>query len=582
LLNDGHVSAKTAERLIGPPIRPFAAAGRRTTMIEETIIAFLRTQPVFTLFLLLAFGYLLGRIRIFGFQPGSVAGVLFASLLFGRLGIQIAPGAQAVGFALFIFSVGYQAGPRFLDVVRTNGLKYLLLAGVVAVSGCAVAYCAGLFAGLSPGAAAGILSGGLTSSPTLAAAQEAVRSGLIKPPAGASADQMLGSIGTAYAITYIFGLIGLILVIGILPKLLKIDLAAEARMMDAQLDEKSFVRPQMRAYRVTRPEYCQTTVEALRDELWDGLSVVKLRREGEIIPFDPQGHLRTGDEIIAFGDCGVFPDGLNRIGDEIHIAHDLDLEETTATLVVANRQIVGKTLGSLDLARDFGLLVTNVLRDHHPIPVTADLVLQRGDILSVVGLRDGVDRIQGVLGPVQTNIVATDMLAFALGIACGVLLGRVSVTIAGIPLGLGLAGGLLASGIVVGLIHSSHPNIGKFPEAARWIFMEFGLLIFIAAVGLRVGGDILETFRQSGLQLVVAGIFTTLTPLLTGYVFGRKVLRLEPVILFGALSGALTSGAALSIVTREAQSSAPALGYTGTYAFANIILSIAGTLMVLI
>ena len=551
-------------------------------MESNIVISFLRTQPVFTLFVLLALGYLLGRVRILGFQPGSVAGVLFVSLFFGRLGIRIAPGAQAVGFALFIFSVGYQAGPRFLDVIRTNGVKYLLLAVVVAASGCGVAYFAGLIAGLPAGASAGVLSGGLTSSPTLAAAQEAIRSGMVRPPAGSSVNQMLSSLGTAYAITYIFGLLGLILVIGLLPKLLHIDLAKEARDIDAGLAEKFAMRPQMRAYRVTRPEYCRPTIAELRERMWDGLSVVKLRRNGKVIPFDPRGHLQLEDEIIAFGDSRFFLDGLHRLGDEIHGVGDLELNETSATLVVANRASVGKSLGSIDLARGFGLLVTGVQRDHHAIPVTADLVLHRGDIISVVGLRDGVQRVQGLLGPVQADIVATDMLVFALGIACGVLLGRISVTVAGIPLGLGLAGGLLASGITVGLIHSSHPNIGKFPAAARWIFMEFGLLIFIAAVGLRVGGDIIETFRQSGVQLVIAGILTTLAPLLCGYLFGRKVLKLKPVILFGALAGALTSGAALSIVTREAQSAAPALGYTGTYAFANIILSIAGTLMVLI
>jgi len=195
--------------------------------------------------------YLPGRIRILGFQPGSVAGVLLASFYLGRFGIAIGPGPQAVGFVLFIFSVVYQAGPRFLDVIRTNGLKYLFLAFIVAGTGCGVAFCAGLFTDLPPGTSAGILSGGLTSSPTLAAAQEAVLSGLIEPPDGYTADQMIGNIGSAYAITYIFGLIGLFLVIGVLPKLLKTDLAAEARQMDAGLDENSLLRPQMRAYRVT-------------------------------------------------------------------------------------------------------------------------------------------------------------------------------------------------------------------------------------------------------------------------------------------------------------------------------------------
>ncbi len=551
-------------------------------METEVLIQFLREETAFTLFLLLACGYFFGNIKFFGFQPGSVAGVLFVSLFFGYLGFKIQPGAQSVGFALFIFSVGYQAGPRFFDVLRTDGLRYLALAAVVALAGCSTAFLCGYFGSLPPGAAAGVLSGGLTSSPTLAAAQEAVRSGLVKPPAGTTVEAMLNGIGSAYAITYIFGLVGLILVIGVLPKVVRIDLAAEARVMDQDGSKTSSVRPQLRAYRITDQEVCSQTIREIRDQVWDGLSMVKLRRSGEIVDIDLDAHLCLGDELIVLGDRVMFMKGLSRLGEEIEIPERLELNETSATLVVANDGVIGQTIGSLRLAVRYGLVVTEISRDNHRLPVNASHELQRGDIITVVGQLSGVEQLQGVIGPVETDVISTDMLSFALGIAAGVLLGQLSVTIAGIPLGLGMAGGLLATGIAVGLINSKHPNIGKFPAAARWVFMEFGLLIFIAAVGLRVGGSIIDTLLHSGPQLILAGVLTTLIPLLAGYLFGSKVLKISPVLLFGALAGALTSGAALSIVTREAKSSAPALGYTKTYAFANIILSIAGTLMVLL
>ncbi len=546
------------------------------------VLQFLHEQSAFTLFLLLAGGFFFGNISIFGFRPGSVAGVLFVSLFFGYFGFSITPGAQSVGFALFIFSVGYQAGPQFIDVLRTDGLKYLSLAAIVALTGCFVAFLCGYAGGLPPGATAGVLSGGLTSSPTLAAAQEAVRSGLVSPPAGTSVETMLNAIGSAYAITYIFGLIGLILMIGVLPRVLKIDLAAEARRMDEKGAKSHSVRPQMRAYRVDNPEICALTVREVRERVWDGLSFAKLRRRGEIIQIDPDDHFQPGDELIVLGDRSMFRKGMVDLGEEIDIPAQLEFNETAATLIVANPEVIGKSLEDIHLARDYGMVITEITRDNHSLPVNLSHELQRGDIISVVGLRSGVDKLEGVIGTVEADIVATDMLSFALGIAVGVLLGQISITIAGVPLGLGMAGGLLTSGIVVGMINSTRPHIGKFPPAARWVLMEFGLLIFIAAVGLRVGGSIIETLVQSGPLLIGSGIMTTLIPLVIGYLFGSKVLKLTPVLLFGALAGALTSGAALSIVTREAKSSAPALGYTGTYAFANIILSIAGTLMVLL
>ena len=142
-----------------------------------------------------------------------------------------------------------------------------------------------------------------------------------------------------------------------------------------------------------------------------------------------------------------------------------------------------------------------------------------------------------------------------------------------------MAGGLLLVGVAAGWLNNARPSVGRFPEAARWILMEFGLLIFIAGVGLNAGGQIVETFAQVGPALITAAVFVVALPLLLGYAFGRKVLGLEPVLLLGALTGAMTSGPALNLLTRQAKSSAPALGYTGTYALASIISTIAGTLI---
>ena len=285
----------------------------------ENLYQLLKQQPVLTLFVIIGFGYLIGKIRLGSFSLGPVAGVLFAGLFFGHFGFRMSPGAQSVGFALFIFSVGYQAGPRFFDVLRTDGLKYLSLAAIVALTGCLVAFLCGYLGGLPPGAAAGVLSGGLTSSPTLAAAQEAVSSGLVSPPAGTTVEVMLNAIGSAYAITYIFGLIGLILMIGVLPRVVKIDLAAEARRMDDKGARSHSVSPQMRAYRIDNPEICALTVREVRERVWDGLSFAKLRREGQIIKTVLDEHLQLGDELIVLGERSIFRKGMVELGEEIEI-----------------------------------------------------------------------------------------------------------------------------------------------------------------------------------------------------------------------------------------------------------------------
>ncbi len=171
---------------------------------------FLLANPVFTLFLALGCGYLVGRLRIASISLGPVAGALLVSLLLGQFGFKISDGAQAVGFALFIFAVGYQAGPRFFEVIRTQGMQYLLLALFVGGVGALIAIVAGKMLGLPFGGIAGLLAGAMTTTPTLAAAQEAVRSGLVAVPEGATADGVLATIASSYAITYVVGMLGII------------------------------------------------------------------------------------------------------------------------------------------------------------------------------------------------------------------------------------------------------------------------------------------------------------------------------------------------------------------------------------
>ncbi len=551
--------------------------------LENPLLDFLRGQPVFTLFLVLGLGYLIGRIRIGVFSFGPVAGVLFVGMFFGRFGFSMPPGVQAVGFALFIFSVGYQAGPKFLDVIRSDGLRYFLLAACVAGSGFVIAWLWANALQLPPGGAAGLLAGGMTSSPTLAAAQEAVRAGNVAPPPGFTSDQLLGNIATTYAITYIFGLAGLIAVIKLLPALLRIDLVADARELERRSStDLPVVDVRTRGYRVSNPDFCRTSVGDLRARYWDRMSAPSVRRNGERIRLADDEFLQPGDELYVQGDLSQFLQGVAAIGEEIPVPKDAAQALETAQVIVARKTVVGRSLQDLDLARRLGLVVTGVQRDRIPMPVSPELHLERGDVLAVQGPRDAIAAVETEVGPVESDVVETDMLSFAGGIALGVLIGLASIRIAGVPIGLGSAGGLLVAGILVGLLNATRPTVGKFPGAARWIFMEFGLLIFMTGVGLRAGADIIETFLQAGPTLILAGATVTLVPVLLGYLFGRRILRIEPVLLLGAITGSMTSGASLKVVTDAAKSPIPALGYTGCYAFANVLLTVAGTLIMLL
>lgn len=550
--------------------------------------AFLVAHPVGLLFLVIGIGYLIGKARIGSFDLGSVSGVLFAGLVFGYRGYDLSPQTQTMGFVLFIFSVGLQAGPRFFSVLRTDGLRYLSLAVVIGGTGFLLALFLSRALEFEPGAAAGLLAGGMTSSPTLAAAQEALRNGQIPVPDGSTAELMMTNVTTSYAITYIFGLVGLILIIRLLPRLVGMDFKAEAARLATEqrggvedaVKELSDIA--VRAYRIDVPDIAGIPFRQYY-ERFPGLGAVsKLRRAGELIEVTPDTTAEVGDELALVG----FRHHLLEIGPRIGV--EVDDRDLLGDAIESCRIVVlrGKAKHlSLDVAQvkdEYGCFLAGVQRLGVDVPVGPEFEFEAGDVLHVTGHQAALDRLGAELGHVERSVDETDLVTFGLGIAVGTFIGGLSIKVAGISVGFGSAGGLLAAGLTIGYLRAIRPTFGRVPSAALWVFMELGLLTFMAGVGLRAGSGILDTLAASGPSLFVAGVLVTSIPVAAGFLFGRFVLRIHPVMLLGAITGSMTSGAALSIVNREAGNSIPALGYTGAYAFANVLLTIAGSVILLL
>lgn len=548
--------------------------------LGELFFTFLHAHRDIAFFLVLGIGYLIGNIRIGSFSLGSVAGVLFAGLFFGYYGFRINPAAQMVGFALFIFSVGYQAGPGFVTVLKQDGLKYFILAVVVGLTGFGIAALWANMLSLPPGMSAGLLAGGLTSSPTLAAAQEAVYAGSVRFTDGWSKDQIIDNIAMGYAVTYIFGLVGLISMIKFLPKLLKIDLAKEAEAFETS-NQESTVLPEnvvLRSYRITNPEVKNLSLEALKDQYWDKRSVVKVKRNEIFFPIGEEG-LETGDIIEVLGPRKYFTEKISKLGEEVAPEWKGEDVQDTVQVIISNSDVIGHTLAEIAISRRFGLLLMELRRNGKHVDHDDNTRLEESDVITVIGTPHQIEAMGEYMGQVERAGVETDMLTLSFGIVIGLLIGTLSVEVAGVSVGLGAAGGLLASGLFIGYRRSVKPTFAQLPEATRWFLMEFGLLLFMAGVGMRAGSGIIETLQHNGLALVAAGMCVTIIPILVGYAVGHKILKISPALIFGAITGAMTSGAALSVVIKEAKSPVPALGYTGTYAFANILLVIAGSLI---
>lgn len=549
--------------------------------LPHPLLALLRDSPVALLFAVLAVGYLVGKTRVRGFELGPVAGVLFAGLLFGRAGFELSPNVQTFGFALFMFSVGFQAGPGFLRVLREDGFKYLTLAALVAALGTSLAAVLASALDYPAGISAGLLAGALTTTPTLAAAQDVLQSGMIALPAGTSASDAVRNVSTAYAITYLLGLLGLLLLVRAMPQLLGIDLAAEAAKVGGrETPLPPGQQPTVRAYRVERPELVGLGRAELRARVPDGIVAPRLRRAGAFVAIDEDTRLARGDELVLIGRLDRFVEVGQLLGPELTTPELLDLDVESCRVVVTRRDAAGVTLGELGVGPQYGCLPTALHRLQVEEPLGAGVALERGDVLSVTGPRAQIDRLGERLGHVERALDDTDLLTFALGVVGGMLLGSFSIAIGPVPVGLGTAGGLLVAGLVVGYLRSIRPTFGRMPAAARTVFMDLGLVMFMAGVGLSAGSGIVETLRSVGPSLLACAAAVLGATFAAAWLVGSRLLRLNAAVLLGAITGAMTSTAALALVNRAARSAVPALGYAGAYAFANVLLTLAGSLIV--
>jgi AspT/YidE/YbjL antiporter-like protein len=214
------------------------------------------------------------------------------------------------------------------------------------------------------------------------------------------------------------------------------------------------------------------------------------------------------------------------------------------------------------------------------MPVLANTVARRGDIFQIAGRPDEVNRVAAILGRAEPAGGQSDIAFHALGIVAGTLLGLLAITVGGIPVTLGVGGGVLVAGLCFGWLHTRYPVFGSLPQPAQWILSEFGLSAFAAAIGLSAGPKAVAAIQEQGLSLLIAGAVVTLAPIITALYFGRFILKLHPVVLLGALCGGQTVAAALSAANEEADSMTPVLGFTITYAISNVLLTIWGPVIV--
>jgi len=559
----------------------------------QWLTEFLAKYPELGVYLALGIGYWVGGIKFGGFTLGGVTGSLLAGMLVGFLFHPPVSGtAKSVLFLLFLFGIGYEVGPRFVAAMKGDGWRFAVLGVFMPVVGLLVAWPIAHFLQLDVGLSAGMLSGALTESPAMGTANEAIQGlGLD----AATTERLVAHVGVADAVCYLVGALGVIFMCkAIGPALLRVDLKDEARKLEEQYgisrgnkELMSAWQPfETRAYRVpdAAPVAGLKVRDAERRSDTVRLFAIRIRRGGEILEATPDTVIAVDDVLAINGRREALVRLLGGRLEEIEDPELLSIPIATREVFVSQRTWAARTLRDIFTSEGFaGVFPRSLTRNSMPIPLGTGTVLERGDVLSITGAEAAVERATKELGEVVSPSDVTDFVVLALAVFFGALLGAIAVVPVGsVRVAIGTSVGTLIAGIVIGHMRLKRPLFGRIPDGAVKFMQAIGLAGFVSMVGIGAGPHFVEAVRVSGIGLLVGGAIITFTPLFLGLWFGHKVLKINPVLLLGAISGAQTFTAGLAALQEESQSSVAVIGYSGSVAIAHVFLTTWGTVMVLL
>ncbi|MRG57205.1 aspartate-alanine antiporter [Phyllobacterium sp. SYP-B3895] len=552
-----------------------------------------RQSPEIALFLSLAGGYAIGKVQFGKFQLGGVAGSLLVAVLISQVGVSVDNGVKSVLFALFIYAVGFESGPQFFRSLGRQSLREIAMAVVLALSGLLTVIVLARMFGLDKGLAAGIAAGGLTQSAIIGTASAAIgKLGL----AADEVQRLQGNVAVGYAVTYIFGSFGAIIVcVNILPKFMGRSIRDDAMKAEAELLAGAQVfgpgevpaAPDLvgRIYRVTTAAG-KTIAQVEGPTTKDApMTIERVKRAGALIGVQPDLRLESGDVILVVGRRAGVVSSAQGIGPELQSSDGMDLVIVTRDITINSPALVGKTVAEIRAATAddlrHGIYVTGIKRADKPLPLLPDTRIETGDVVSLYGTDQDLQRVAKSIGTVIVPSDKTDFVFHGLGLVAGLLIGLAVIRIGSIPLTLGSGGGALLSGLLFGWYRSRNLAIGNMPTAASTLLRDLGLAGFVAVVGLQSGLQAVQTIATSGLSIFLIGVVVTILPLLITMVFGRYVLKYDNTAIFaGALSGSRSANPAFGEILDKAGNTIPTTPFAITYALANVFLTLLGPLVV--
>lgn len=537
-------------------------------------------HSVLILALVIALGIMLGKIKVAGISLG-VTWILFVGIIFSHFGMRLNEHLihfmKEFGLILFVYSIGLQVGPGFFSSFKKGGVRLNLLATMVVCAGVLVTCGLYVITGLPVTTMVGILSGAVTNTPGLGAAQQAYSdmTGIDSP-----------DIALGYAVAYPLGVIGIILSMMVLRRVFRIDFAKEEKKALDTMDVQHDSVAQPHSLSVVNPALEDKSIRELQGLVNRDFVISRIRRQGgEIEIADDDTLLHVGDQILVVTTPRDAAAITAFIGRDVQVEWEqLDKRLISRRILITNPELNGKSLAQLKLHAGFGVSITRVNRAGVDLIAQPSLQLQMGDRVTVVGTEVSIANVEKVLGNSMKRLNAPNLIPIFIGIVLGVMLGSLPFTFPGIPqpVKLGLAGGPLIVSILISRFGPKFKLVTYTTMSANLMLREVGIALFLACVGLGAGEEFVETIIDGGGYAWIGyGAIITILPLLIVGVIGRLWFKVDYFTLIGVMAGATTDPPALAYSNDLAGNDIPSVGYATVYPLTMFLRVLSAQLLIL-
>lgn len=524
-------------------------------------------HSVLILGLTIAIGLLLGRIKFCSVSLG-ITWVLFVGILLSHFGLGIDPQichfVKEFGLILFVYSIGLQVGPGFFSSLKEGGITLNSLAALVVLLGCVTCYIIHIVTGEELTTMIGVLSGAVTNTPGLGAAQQTISDTIANKEV---ASQMTNELASAYAVAYPLGVVGIILAMLLVRYFFHIKLDREKVLAERSNTPKT-IRIDLK---VSNVGIIGKRIEDIAHITRSKFVVGRMIRDGK-------QQIAAGDTVLQLGDIlrvVISSRDVELVQSLIGESVQIDDKEwqTSAShlekrrILVTKSGINGKHIGDLHIRESYNVTITRVVRAGIELVATYELILQMGDVVVVVGRKNDLDQVAAILGNSVRRLDHPNLLPIFIGIFLGVLIGSIPIMLPGVPLPvkLGLAGGPLIVAILVARYGPNYKLVTFTTNSANMMIREIGISLFLAAVGLGAGEGFVSAIANGGYWWVLYGVIITMLPLLITGIIARMVCKIDYFSIMGLMSGAMTDPPALAYANSVASNERSAVAYATVY-----------------